>query len=50
MKILKNKNKMKKKDSLIKTLTQYIGEDVIQIPEPIINAYYEPENFCDYQP
>ena len=38
------------RDTLLKTLTQNIGEDVMQIPDPIIHVYYDKENFCDYQP
>ena len=38
------------RDSLHKTLTQNIGEDVIQIPEQQIYFYHQPENFCDYKP
>ena len=38
------------RDTLLKTLTQNIGEDVMQIPDPIIQVYYDKENFCDYQP
>ena len=38
------------RDTMQKTLTQNIGEDVMQIPEPPIQIYYQPENFCDYDP
>ena len=38
------------RDSLIKTLTQNIGEDVMQITEFPINIYYNKDNFCDYIP
>ena len=38
------------RDTIEKTLTQNIGEDVMQIPEQPIFLYYNPENFCDYIP
>ena len=38
------------RDTFQKTLTQNIGEDVMQIPEPPIHTYYDAENFCDYTP
>ena len=38
------------RDTIQKTLTQNIGEDVMQIPEQPIYVYYDPENFCDYMP
>ena len=37
------------RDTLLKTITENIGEDVIQIPDYLI-AYYNEENFCDYEP
>lgn len=38
------------RDSLKKTLTQNIGEDVMQITEYPVNIYFKEENFCDYKP
>ena len=38
------------RDTIEKTLTQNIGEDVMQIPEQPIFLYYNPENFCDFIP
>ena len=38
------------RDTMQKTLTQNIGEDVMQIPEQPIHVFYDPENFCDYEP
>ena len=38
------------RDSLHKTLTQNIGEDVMQIAEHPNQVYYDEENFCDYKP
>ena len=37
------------RDTLLKTITENIGEDVMQIPDYLI-AYYNEENFCDYEP
>ena len=37
------------RDTLQKTLTENIGNDVMQIPEFLL-AYYNEENFCDYEP
>ena len=41
---------IEERDTFQKTLTQNIGEDVMQIPEQPIQYYYESENFCDYNP
>ena len=38
------------RDTFQKTLTQNIGEDVMQIPEQPIQIYFNEENFCDYTP
>ena len=38
------------RDTFQKTLTQNIGEDVMQIPEQPAILYYDQENFCDYKP
>ena len=38
------------RDSLHKTLTQNIGEDVMQIAEHPNQVYYDEEIFCDYKP
>ena len=38
------------RDTLRKTLTQEIGEDVLQIQEFPNHIYYKKENFCDYKP
>ena len=38
------------RDSLHKTLTQNIGEDVMQIAEHPNQVYYDEEVFCDYKP
>ena len=41
---------IEERDSLKKTMTQNIGDDVIQIAEYPNNIYYDKENFCDYKP
>ena len=41
---------VEERDTFQKTLTQNIGEDVMQIPEQPTNVYFEEENFCDYIP
>ena len=41
---------VEERDTFQKTLTQSIGEDVMQIPEQPIQIYYDAENFCDYTP
>jgi hypothetical protein len=41
---------IEERDSLKKTMTQNIGDDVIQIAEHPNNIYYNEENFCDYKP
>ena len=45
-----NEEQGEERDTFQKTLTQNIGEDVMQIPEQPALLYYEPENFCDYKP
>ena len=45
-----NENNEEERDTLEKTLTQNIGEDVMQIPEYPSDIYYTKENFCDYNP
>ena len=47
---LEEQEQNEERDTMQKTLTQNIGEDVMQIPEPPIHVYYQPENFCDYDP
>ena len=47
MKMVKSKLK---KETLHKTLTQNIGEDVMQIAEHPNQVYYDEEVFCDYKP
>jgi NDP-sugar pyrophosphorylase family protein len=37
------------RDTLQKTITENIGNDVMQVPEFLL-AYYNEENFCDYEP
>ena len=41
---------VEERDTFQKTLTQNIGEDVMQIPEQPVSVYFEEENFCDYIP
>ena len=41
---------IEERDSLKKTMTQNIGDDVIQIAEHPINVFYDKDNFCDYKP
>ena len=38
------------RDTMQKTLTQEIGDDVMKIQEFPENIYYKKENFCDYNP
>ena len=45
-----NEGQIMERDSLKKTMTQQIGEDVIQIAEHPNKVYYDTENFCDYKP
>ena len=45
-----NDEQNEERDTIQKTLTQNIGEDVMQIPEQPINVYFDPDNFCDYTP
>ena len=45
-----NDEQNEERDTIQKTLTQNIGEDVMQIPEQPINIYFDPDNFCDYTP
>ena len=41
---------IQERDSLKKTMTQNIGDEVIEISEYPNNIYYDKENFCDYKP
>ena len=42
--------KFEERDSLKKTLTQNIDDDVKQISENPNNIYYNKDDFCDYKP
>ena len=41
---------VEERDTLQKTLTQAIAEDVMQIAEHPNQVYYDEDNFCDYKP
>ena len=47
---LENEEQIEERYSLKKTMTQNIGDDVIQIVNYPIDAYYNKDNFCDYKP